>query len=201
MKILITGANGFIGKNLKEQLARLEYVSTIYEYDIDTEESLLDEYTRDCDFVFHLAGINRPKNEEEFMEGNCYFTKKLTQSLIGNNNYAPIAVSSSIQAELDNMYGASKRAGEDVLREYSQSTGAKVVIYRFPNVFGKWCRPNYNSAVATFCHNIARDIPIVVNDENVLLHLVYIDDVCTEFIDALNGNEHIADGYGFVPTV
>lgn len=201
MKILVTGAGGFIGRNLIEQLKKLDNIEDIYLYDIDTDKELLDVYTGDCDFVFHLAGINRPKNEAEFMEGNCDFTKTLVDSLCRNNNHAGIAVSSSIQAELDNPYGESKRAGEEVIFEYAKSTGAKAVIYRFPNVFGKWCRPNYNSAVATFCHNIARDLPIQVNDPNVLMHLVYIDDVCAEFIDALSGREHIKDGYGYVPDV
>ena len=201
MKILITGANGFIGRNLHEQLKVLEYVDTIYTYDVDTQPALLDEYTRDCDFVFHLAGINRPQNDAEFMEGNCDFTKKLIASLEANNNYAPIAVSSSIQAELDNLYGVSKKAGEQVIFDYSKRTGAKAIVYRFPNVFGKWCRPNYNSAVATFCHNIARNLPIKVNDPEVLMHLVYIDDVCDELIGALNGQEHLNEGYGYVPTV
>lgn len=201
MKILVTGAAGFIGKNLIEQLKRLDYVDDIYCYDIDTEASMLDQYTKDCDFVYHLAGINRPKNESEFMEGNCDFTKTLTDSLIANGNSASIVVSSSIQAELDNLYGASKRAGEEVIHEYAKRTGADTIIYRFPNVFGKWCRPNYNSAVATFCHNIAHDLPITVNDPSVMMHLVYIDDVCNEMIDALNGRAHVQDGYGYVPTV
>lgn len=200
MKILVTGAGGFIGKNLIEQLRYIDDI-TIYKYDIDTKAELLDEYTKDCDYVYHLAGINRPKSEEEFMQGNCDFTKTLLDSLERNGNKATIVVSSSIQAELDNPYGVSKKAGEEAVFEYSKRTGAKVVVYRFPNVFGKWCRPNYNSAVATFCHNIARDLPIKVNDPSVLMHLVYIDDVCNELISITKGQEHVSDGYGFVPTV
>lgn len=200
MKVLVTGAAGFIGKNLIEQLKIIEGME-IYSYDLNTDPLLLDEYTKDCDFVFHLAGINRPKTEDEFMKGNCDFTKSLLDSLAKNNNKAGIAISSSIQAELDNPYGVSKRAGEEAVFEHGKKMGARVIIYRFPNVFGKWCRPNYNSAVATFCYNISRNLPIQVNDPEVLMHLVYIDDVCEELILALNGEEHVKDGFGYVPTV
>lgn len=200
MKILVTGAAGFVGRNLIEQFKPNKDI-TVYAYDIDTDPALLDEYTKDCDYVFHLAGINRPKTEDEFMKGNCDFTVRLVESLEKNNNNAVIVVSSSIQAELDNPYGVSKRAGEDVIRSHGLKTGAKVIIYRFPNLFGKWCKPNYNSAVATFCNNIARDLPITVNDPSVMMHLVYIDDVCDEFMSVLEGKEHVKDGYGYVPTV
>lgn len=200
MNILVTGAGGFIGKNLIEQLKTIESTE-IFQYDIDTDEALLDEYTMKCDFVFHLAGVNRPKTEDEFMKGNCDFTRTLLESLKKNANKSPIVVSSSIQAELDNPYGVSKRAGEDAVFEYGKSEGVNVYVYRFPNVFGKWCRPNYNSAVATFCHNIARGLPITVNDPSVMMHLVYIDDVCDEFLCALNGKAHVKDGYGYVPVV
>lgn len=200
MKILVTGAAGFVGRNLIEQFRPIEDID-VYAYDVDTDPALLDEYTKDCDFVFHLAGVNRPQNEDEFMKGNCDFTVRLIESLEANNNNAVIAVSSSIQAELDNPYGVSKRAGEDVIREHAKKAGSKAIIYRFPNLFGKWCRPNYNSAVATFCYNIARDLPIKVNDPSVMMHLVYIDDVCDEFMAVLKGEEHVMNGYGYVPTV
>ncbi|MBQ9312259.1 MAG: capsular polysaccharide biosynthesis protein CapF [Bacteroidales bacterium] len=200
MKILVTGAKGFVGKNLvaqlqniKQEKARWYSVSKdidIYEYDIDSTEEELDKYCRDCDFVFHLAGVNRPKEQKEFMEGNFGFTDTLLNTLKKHKNTCPVMISSSIQALLDNPYGESKRAGENLMREYSKQTGAKVLIYRFPNVFGKWCKPNYNSAVATFCNNIANDLPIQVNDPNVLMHLVYIDDVVDELISALSGNEN-----------
>ncbi len=199
MKILITGAKGFVGKNLvcalsnirdgKDKSTSLDTDITIYEYDLDTEPELLDTFTKDCDFVFHLAGVNRPQNEEEFMQGNFGFTSMLLDSLKKYNNACPVMLSSSIQAELDNPYGRSKKAGEDLFFEYSKETGAKVLVYRFPNVFGKWCRPNYNSAVATFCHNIANDLPITVNDRSHMMTLVYIDDVVDEMILALSGRE------------
>ncbi|MEX1377724.1 MAG: capsular polysaccharide biosynthesis protein CapF [Eubacteriales bacterium] len=211
MRILVTGARGFVGKNLISQLCNIRdnkatYYSIdsdieIYEYDIDTDESLLDEYTKDCDYVFHLAGVNRPKDEKEFMEGNFGFTSILLDSLKKHNNKAPVLITSSIQAELDNPYGVSKKAGEDLLFSYSSETGAKVLVYRLPNVFGKWCRPNYNSAVATFCNNIANDLEIKVNDPSVNMSLVYIDDVVDEFILALQGREHKEEKFCFVPTV
>lgn len=186
MKILVTGAKGFIGKNLIAELKNREY-NDIYECDINTTEEQLNSYVKDCDFVFHLAGVNRPKDEEEFMKGNFGFTSTLLDKLKENNNKSPILITSSIQAELDNPYGKSKKAGEDLMFEYEKETGAKAIVYRLPNVFGKWCRPNYNSAVATFCNNIANDLPITVNDPNVVMKLVYIDDVVEEFISALNG--------------
>ena len=166
MRLLITGAKGFVGKNLIAQLHNIKDGKakkdgltselTLYEYDMDTNPELLDLYTKDCDFVFHLAGVNRPKDENEFMEGNFGFTSALLQSLKKNGNKAPVLITSSIQAALDNPYGRSKKAGEDLLLDYGRENGVKTLIYRLPNVFGKWCRPNYNSAVATFCHNIAR---------------------------------------------
>jgi UDP-2-acetamido-2,6-beta-L-arabino-hexul-4-ose reductase len=196
MNILITGAAGFIGKNLLAELLNIKTGKakhnslstdlTLFEFDIDTDFKLLDTYCKDADFVFHLAGVNRPKEQSEFMEGNFGFTSKLLDTLKKHNNTCSIMISSSIQAEFDNLYGASKKAGEDLLLRYSKETGSKVHIYRFPNVFGKWCRPNYNSAVATFCHNIAHDLPIQVNDANVPMTLVYIDDVVQELINCLH---------------
>ncbi|MHB9056348.1 MAG: capsular polysaccharide biosynthesis protein CapF [Paludibacteraceae bacterium] len=198
MNILITGAKGFIGKNLiaelnniKEKKAKGYHLTselTLFEYDIDTDPKLLDGYCQKVDFVFHLAGVNRPKEQSEFMEGNFGFTSVLLDSLKKHGNNCPVMLSSSIQAELDNPYGTSKKAGENLLFEYGRETGAKILIYRFPNVFGKWCRPNYNSAVATFCHNIAHDLPIQVNDRSVQMTLVYIDDVVKELIAALEGH-------------
>jgi len=194
MKILVTGAKGFIGKNLISELKNRKY-DDIYEYDRDTDPSLLDEYCKETDFVFHLAGVNRPKEQSEFMEGNFGFTSDLLNSLKNHNNTCPVMISSSTQAELDNPYGESKKAGEDLLFSYGKETGSKVLIYRFPNVFGKWCRPNYNSAVATFCHNVAHDLPIKVNDPSVVMNLVYIDDLVNELINALEGNENIIDSF------
>lgn len=189
MKILVTGAKGFIGKNLIAELKNQKYTE-ILEYDKDTNPFLLEEYCKTADFIFHLAGVNRPENQCEFMEGNFGFTSILLDTLKKFKNNAPILISSSIQAELDNPYGRSKKAGEDLLFQYGKEVGAKILIYRFPNVFGKWCRPNYNSAVATFCHNIAHDLPITVNDPSVVMNLVYIDDVVEELINALNGKEN-----------
>lgn len=206
MKILITGAKGFIGKNLiaelnniksgKSKIYSLDTDIEIMEYDTDTDPALLDGYCKEADFVFHLAGVNRPKEQSEFMEGNFGFTSQLLDTLKKHNNYCPIMISSSTQAALDNPYGESKRAGEAVVikhfEEADQSliTNHQSLIYRFPNVFGKWSRPNYNSAVATFCNNIARDLPIQVNDRSVQMTLVYIDDVVAELIAALEGKAH-----------
>jgi UDP-2-acetamido-2,6-beta-L-arabino-hexul-4-ose reductase len=200
MKILVTGAKGFIGKNLIAELKNQNY-EDIFEYDIDTDPSLLDRYCKEADFLFHLAGVNRPKEQEEFMKGNFGFTSTLLDSLKKHNNTCPVMISSSIQAELENPYGQSKKAGEDLLFDYSKETGAKVLIYRFPNVFGKWCRPNYNSAVATFCHNVSHDLPITVNDPSVVMNLVYIDDVVGELVNALQGKENRSGEFCDVPVV
>lgn len=200
MKILVTGAKGFVGKNLIAELRNRGY-KDIFEYSRDTDKSLLDKYTKECEFVFHLAGVNRPKDGKEFMEGNFGFTSQLLELLKKHNNKAPILLTSSIQAERDNPYGKSKKAGEDLVFNYGKETGVKVLVYRLPNVFGKWCRPNYNSAVATFCHNIARDLPITVNDPNVIMNLVYIDDVVEEFIKALEGKENRVGKFCEIPIV
>ncbi len=201
MKILVTGAKGFIGKNLICELKNRGY-NDIFEFDLDTDMNLLDDFCRDCDFVFHLAGVNRPLDEEEFMKGNFGFTSTLLSCLKKYHNTCPIVVSSSMQAALDNPYGRSKKAGEDLMFEYAKETGAKVMIYRFPNVYGKWCRPNYNSAIATFCYNIARDLEIKVNNRETLMYLVYIDDVFNELINALEGHGNKTGEYYYeVPIV
>ena len=211
MNILITGAKGFIGKNLiatlhniadgKDRSFGMDTDITIYEYDIDTDPALLDLYCKNADFVFNLAGVNRPQDPKEFMEGNFGLASTLLDTLKKYNNNCPIMISSSIQAALNNPYGESKKAGEDLMFVYGKETGAPVYVYRFPNVFGKWCRPNYNSAVATFCNNIANDLPITVNDPSVMMTLVYIDDVVAELIAALNGKANLKeDGYCYVPT-
>src|SRR5690554_3835515 len=199
MNILITGANGFIGKNLVAELSSSRPDYTLLRYDMETDPALLDDFCSEANFVFHLAGVNRPKEQSEFMEGNFGFTSKLLDCLKKYNNSCPIMLSSSIQAELDNPYGASKKAGEDLLLQYSKETGAKVYIYRFPNVFGKWCKPNYNSAVATFCHNIAHDLPVQVNDPNHPMTLVYIDDVVHELINCLVEKPNKEGDYCKVP--
>lgn len=211
MKILVTGAKGFVGRNLVAQLKNVQEgkakcygdlaVSVIYEYDIDSTLEELDAYCKDCDFVFNLAGVNRPQNQEEFMLGNFGFASTLLDNLKKYHNTCPVMISSSIQATLDNPYGESKRAGEQLMFQYAKETGANVLVYRFSNVFGKWCRPNYNSAVATFCNNIANDLPIQVNDPNVVMNLVYIDDVVDELIAALSGNEHREGEFCVVPMV
>ncbi len=205
MNILITGAAGFVGKNLAENLKKIREkknrtrphlcIEEIFEYDLDTPPALLEEYCRRADFVFHLAGVNRPKDAEEFMRGNFGFSSTLLDTLRRYGNTCPVMLASSIQATLvgryaEGEYGKSKRAGEELFFDYAARTGAKVLVYRFPNLFGKWCRPNYNSAVATFCHNIARDLPITVNDPNTVLELLYIDDLIEELLDALEGKEH-----------
>ena len=200
MKILVTGAKGFIGKNLIAELRNRKY-NDIFEFDRDTDPSLLDGYCEEADFVFHLAGVNRPKEQSEFMEGNFGFTSDLLDLLKKYNNTCPVMISSSIQAELDNPYGESKKAGEDLLLSYGEETGARVLVYRFPNVFGKWCRPNYNSAVATFCNNVAHNMPIQVNDPSVVMNLVYIDDLTNELINALEGNENKVDLFCVVSVV
>jgi UDP-2-acetamido-2,6-beta-L-arabino-hexul-4-ose reductase len=184
MKLLITGANGFIGKNLRTELQNRGY-QEVYLYDVDTNPALLEVYTQECNFVFHLAGVNRPQNPKEFMEGNFGFTSMLLDALKRNRNKAPVLITSSTQAALDNPYGESKRAGEELMRRYARDTDTRVFIFRLPNVFGKWCRPNYNSAVATFCYNIANELPIQVNDPSVEMNLVYVDDVVNGFIQRL----------------
>ena len=211
MKILVTGAKGFVGKNLIAQLNNIRFGKaknsplnedlTIYEYDIDTPKELLDAYTKDCDFVCHLAGVNRPENPEDFVKGNFGFTSELLESLKVAGNKAPVLITSSIQAALDNPYGKSKKMGEDLIFTYGKENGVKVLVYRLPNVFGKWCRPNYNSAVATFCNNIANDLDITVNDRSVMMNLVYIDDVVKEFINAMAGMENREYNFCYVPTV
>ena len=208
MNILVTGAKGFIGKNLLSQLRNIhdgkaknyavEGNLTLYEYDLDSTPEELDLYCKNADFVFNLAGVNRPQDPVEFMKGNFGFASTLLDTLKKHGNTCPVMLSSSTQAAQDNPYGESKRAGEQLMFDYSKETGAKVLVYRFPNVFGKWCRPNYNSAVATFCHNIAHDLPIQVNDPDVVMNLVYVDDVVDELLAALNGREHRKGSYFLV---
>ena len=204
MNILITGAKGFVGKNLVAALKNIKdgkdrthpelTIDNIYEYDVDSTLEELDAYCQKTDFVVNLAGVNRPQNEEEFMQGNFGFANTLLETLKKHGNKCPVMISSSIQAtcigRYDSDYGRSKKAGEELVFAYGEETGAKVLVYRFPNLFGKWCRPNYNSAVATFCNNIANDLPITVNDSTVQLELLYIDDLVTEMLDALEGREH-----------
>ncbi len=205
MKILVTGAKGFVGKNLcaalrnvaegKDKSRGIDSDITIYEFDIDTEKNLLEEYCKDADFVFNLAGVNRPENTEDFMNGNFGFASELLENLKKYNNKCPLMLSSSLQATLvgryaEGEYGKSKKAGEDLFFNYSEETGATVYVYRFPNLFGKWCRPNYNSAVATFCNNIANDLPIQVNDRAIELTLLYIDDLVDEMFNILKGQAH-----------
>lgn len=207
MRILVTGAKGFVGRNLVENLKNIQagknrtrniVIDDIYEFDIDTDKVLLDTYCKDADFVFNLAGVNRPQNQSEFMEGNFGFASELLEALKKHENKCPIMLSSSIQATLigrygESDYGKSKLAGEELFFSYEKETGASVYVYRFPNLFGKWCRPNYNSAVATFCNNIANNLPIQVNDPAVELELLYIDDLVDEMLDALEGKAHRCD--------
>ena len=204
MKILVTGAKGFVGRNLCSQLNNIkdgkarwyelpEPIEAVYEYDIDSSAEQLDQWCSDCDFVFNLAGVNRPQNQEDFMKGNFGFASTLLDTLRKHRNACPVMISSSIQATLagrfgTSEYGKSKKAGEELMFQYGQETGARVLVYRFPNLFGKWCRPNYNSAIATFCNNIANDLPIQVNDRSVEMELLYIDDLVDEMIEALKGN-------------
>ena len=208
MKILVTGSNGFIGKNLIENLKNVKdgkdrsrnvVIDEIFEYDVNTSNDYLERACQECDFVFNFAGINRPKNADEF-NTNHSFLSELLEILKKSGNRCPVMLSSSIQARLDNDYGKSKKEAEDVLKAYGHDNNCRTLIYRFPNVFGKWCRPNYNSAVATFCNNIANDLPIVVNDRNTELSLVYIDDIVDEMFEALANNEHRNDdGLCYVP--
>lgn len=227
MNILVTGASGFVGKNLVYNLRNIAQgknrtrpnlsINEIFEYDLDTDPALLDKFCAEADFVFNLAGVNRPKDQSEFMQGNFGFATVLLDTLKKHNNTCPVMLSSSIQATLigrygQSDYGKSKLAGEELFFTYAQDTGAKVLVYRFPNLFGKWCRPNYNSAVATFCNNIANDLPIQVNDPSTELELLYIDDLVEEMMDALESKEHrcnyngleaVANNQGrycFVPT-
>ena len=226
MNILVTGAKGFTGKNLVENLKNIRdgknktrpniIIDEIFEFDIDTDKALLDEYCRQADFVFNIAGVNRPKDEAEFMSGNFGFAGELLNTLEKYGNKCPVMLSSSLQATLigryNGEYGKSKLAGENLFFEYSERTGAEVYVFRFPNLFGKWCRPNYNSAVATFCNNIANDLPIQVNDRNIKLTLLYIDDLVEEMLNCLerkpsrcnyDGLEIIPDNSGkfcYVPT-
>ena len=208
MNILVTGAGGFIGRNLVENLKNIRdgktrgtglSIERIDAFDADGTPAQLSEYCARADFVFHLAGVNRPKNAGEFLPGNCGSLENVLNALRKHGNTCPVMLSSSVQAALDNPYGESKRAAEEMLCKYAEETGAKALIYRFPNVFGKWCRPNYNSAVATFCHNIANDLPITVNDRRTLLTLVYIDDVVNELIAALQGCESREGAFCVVP--
>ena len=216
MKILVTGAKGFVGKNLCAQLKNIRDgkarnygvdVEEIFEYDIDSTPEELDQACKVADFVFNLAGVNRPQNQEEFMKGNFGFASTLLDTLKKHGNHCPVMLSSSQQASLtgrfgNSEYGRSKKAGEDLFLQYGADTGAKVLVYRFPNLFGKWCRPNYNSAVATFCNAVANDLPYTVNDPSVELELLYIDDLVDEMINALKGAEHRCefDGLTVIPT-
>ena len=214
MNILITGAKGFVGKNLAANLWNIAqgknrtrpnlHIDEIFEYDLDTDPALLGEYCARADFVYHLAGVNRPQNNEEFMEGNFGFSSTLLESLKKTGNKCPVVLSSSIQATLigrygKSDYGRSKLAGEELFFAYGQETGAPVLVYRFPNLFGKWCRPNYNSVVATFCYNLANDLPIQVNDPSTQLELLYIDDLVEELLDALESHPHRCDYQGLMP--
>ena len=214
MNILVTGAKGFVGRNLCENLKNIRdgknrtrpalCVENVFEYDLDTDPALLDEYCAKADFVFNLAGVNRPKEQSEFMQGNFGFASTLLDTLKKHGNTCPVMLSSSIQATLigrygQSDYGKSKLAGEELFFAYAKETGAPVLVYRFPNLFGKWCRPNYNSAVATFCYNTAHDLPLTVNDPATELELLYIDDLVKEMLDALEGRPHRCDYDGLAP--
>ena len=214
MKILVTGAKGFVGKNLVESLKNIKdgkdrtrpnlKIDEIYEYDIDGTPDELDNYAKNCDFCFNLAGVNRPQNQDEFMKGNFGFASDLLSALKKHGNKCPVMLSSSIQATLigryaGGEYGKSKKAGEELFFDYEKETGAKVYVYRFPNLFGKWCRPNYNSAVATFCNNVANDLPITVTDPSIELELLYIDDLVKEMLDLLQGQGNRCDYDGLTP--
>ena len=216
MRILVTGAKGFVGRNLCSQLHNIKegkarwygdlQIEAVYEYDINSSPEQLDQWCKDCDFVFNLAGVNRPQDPKEFMEGNFGFATTLLNTLKKYQNNCPVMISSSIQATLagrfgTSEYGKSKKAGEELMFEYGKETGAKVLVYRFPNLFGKWCRPNYNSAIATFCNNIANDLPIQVNDRNVEMELLYIDDLVDEMISALKGEAHYCTYNGLEPVL
>lgn len=200
MKILVTGSNGFVGKNLISNL-NLNKDIEIYKYNRESSLEDLDKYTKDCDFVYHLAGVNRPKDPKEFMDVNFGLTSTLIEYLKKNNNICPIVYSSSIQADLDNDYGKSKKAGEHLIFEYAKENKVKTYVFRFPNLFGKWCKPNYNSVIATFCHNIANNLEIVIDDETKELPLAYIDDVCDELIKCLNNTETKENNFCVIPTV
>ncbi|WKA50216.1 capsular polysaccharide biosynthesis protein CapF [Planococcus liqunii] len=197
-KVLVTGANGFVGKNLVAEL-RNQGCEELYLFNRENSLEDLEEFTKDCDFVFHLAGVNRPLNESEFMEGNQGLTSQLLQLLVKNDNKTPVLMTSSIQAEKENPYGKSKKAGEDELFAYAKETGANVFVYRLPNLFGKWSKPNYNTVVATYCYNIARDLDIQLNNPEALLELAYIDDVLEEFLRALKGSPTTNDNLCVVP--
>lgn len=214
MKILVTGAKGFVGKNLCVALSNVKegkdrtrpnlQIEDIFEYDLDSTIEELEKYTKEADFVFNLAGVNRPQNQEEFMQGNFGFASTLLDALKRHKNNCPVMLSSSIQATLigryaDGEYGKSKKAGEELFFDYAKETGAKVMVYRFPNLFGKWCRPNYNSAVATFSNNIANDLPITVNDRSVELELLYIDDLVNEMLNLLENKGRCCDYDGLNP--